>query len=75
MTEFLVWIAASAAVVSAVMGFVLKAQQARNHERTEKRLTALEEHTNGKMDALLMVTGSSERAKGRIEGRREQEES
>ncbi len=71
------WVAVVTAVpgiISAVLGFIVKSRQARNHQETGDRLNALEENTNGKMDALLRVTGAEQRRQGVIEGRAEKEE-
>jgi hypothetical protein len=38
---------------------------------TKDAMNALERHTNSKLDALLKVTGESEKAKGKLEGRAE----
>lgn len=47
----------------------IQTRQTENHIETSKTLQAVATDVNGKMEKLLEVTGSSERAKGVLEGR------
>ena len=70
-------IAAAASTISAVLGFLNNAMANRNALhiiQTRDAMGELKEQTNHKMDALLKVTGESEKAKGVLQEKQRQEE-
>ena len=67
-----IWVALIYSVpgwIAAILGVVNAMRQNINHTETKQDMKEILQTTNGKMDRLLQVTGSSERAKGVIEGR------
>lgn len=69
-----VWIAlimAAPGALSVVLTFVIALRQSANHIQTTDRINTLEQNTNGKMEALLQVTGAAEHAKGLLEGKQQ----
>ena len=55
------------ALAAAILTFLNGRQQRDNHKETKQMMADIQETTNGKMDRLLSVTGTSEHAKGVLE--------
>lgn len=60
--------------LSSVLAIINNRMLARNHQETKTSIETLHKEVNGKMAALLQVTGQAEHAKGKLEGQAEPKE-